>query len=226
MTDASRWAILKKQLADRPLLPFMLGMTIEECRKYSHSTPPSNYIDKINTAIEEDRKAKTLRIKNELGKIVGYRESCIYAKRFNISDTTMRKIIEGEKTMISYDVIDKMEIWLNFITGMTLSIENPLTPQRYIKAEFDKIDKTLNKVALSLLQYPRIFRDNIEKMDFETGYQGQYYISTYLRRHAESLQQIADWLQSTVDQFQQKNNDKWNKEIVDYIQYDIMTSKD
>ncbi|RGL13358.1 hypothetical protein [Bacteroides uniformis] len=226
MTDSRKWAILKKQLADRPLLPFTLGMTIEECRKYSHSTPPSDYIDKINAAIEEDRKSKTHRIKIELGKIVGYRESCIYAKKFNISDTTMRKIIEGEKTMVGYDVIDKMEIWLNFTTGMTLSIENPLTPQRYIKAEFDKIDKTLNEIALSLLQYPRIFRNSIEKMDFEPDYQGKYYISTYLRRHAESIQQIADWLQNTVDQFQEKDREKWNKEIVDYIQYDIMSNKE
>lgn len=226
MTDASKWAILKKQLADRPLLPFTLGMTIEECRKYSHSTPPSDYIDKINTAIEEDRKKKTLRIKNELGKIVGYRETCTYAKKFNISDTTLRMIIEGKKTMVSYDVIDKMEMWLNFITGMTLSMENPLTPQRYIKAEFDKIDKTLNEVALKLLQYPRLFRNSIEKMNFEPDYKGRYYISTYLRMHAESLQQIADWLQNTVDQFQEKGKEKWNKEIVDYIQYDIIPNKE
>lgn len=225
MTDSSRWAILKKQLADRPLLPFTLGISIEECRKYSHSTPPSDYIDKINTAIEEDRKAKTLRIRNELGKIVGYRESCIYARKFNVSDTTMRKIIEGKKDKVGYDVIDKMEVWLNSITGMPLSIENPLTPQRYIKAEFDKIDKTLNEIALSLLQYPRVFRDNIEKMSFESDYQRKYYIATYLRRHAESLVQIADWLQGTVDQFNQKDNEKWNKEILDYIQYDIMTDK-
>lgn len=128
--------------------------------------------------------------------------------------------------MVSYDVIDKMEMWLNFITGMTLSMENPLTPQRYIKAEFDKIDKTLNEVALKLLQYPRLFRNSIEKMNFEPDYKGRYYISTYLRMHAESLQQIADWLQNTVDQFQEKDKEKWNKEIVDYIQYDIIPNKE
>ena len=201
-------------------------MTPEECRKYSHNSPPSDYIDKIDAAINEDRKAKTLRIKNELGKIVGYRETCIYAEKFNISDTTMRKIIEGKKEMVSYDVIDKMEIWLNCITGMPLSMENPLTPQRYIKNEFDKIDKTLNEIAINLLQYPRIFRNGIEKMDFEPDYQGKYYISTYLRKHAESLEHIADWLQNTVTQFQEKDREKWNKEIIDYIQYNIMTDKE
>lgn len=71
----NRWVDIKKLLKECPLLAYKVKIPLENWDQYMHSVPSIDEINRIYYAIQEDRKKKTLRIKEELSKIVGYRGS-------------------------------------------------------------------------------------------------------------------------------------------------------
>lgn len=77
----TRWVGIKRQIKDRPLLAYRVGIPLDNWDKYMHSTPPFNEVNRIYFEIQEDRKGKTLRIKDALSKIVGYRESKEFSRK-------------------------------------------------------------------------------------------------------------------------------------------------
>lgn len=111
----TRWSDVKKQIKERPLLAYRAGIQLEDWDNYMHSIPPTNEINRIYYKILEDRKRKTLRIKESLSKIVGYRESKEFSKKCGVSDTSIRDILEGKKDLVGYDVINRLELFLHVI---------------------------------------------------------------------------------------------------------------
>jgi len=147
----SRWSDIKKQIKERQLLAYRVGIPLDEWDKYMHSTPPTDEINRIYNAIHEDRRTKTLRIKEGLSKIVGYRESKEFSRKAGVSDTSIREIIEGKKEMAGYDVINRLEIFLNVILpDFDLSIENPLNVKNFTTEKMGEIASNINAVADNL----------------------------------------------------------------------------
>lgn len=203
---AKRWAEIKNQIRERPLLSYIVGIPIEKYKEYTHGTPQAEFILEAEAAIHLDREAKTERIKNELSKIVGYREAKEYSRKFNISDTTIRQVIEGKKERLSYDVIDKFELWLNKITGFEMSLENLLTPKEYLKSETDVISTELSNISNRILRYPIDIKRDVAKMEIDI-YGCDYSIVRALRSDAQQLLDIADRINLYVNEFM-KINDK------------------
>lgn len=213
-SDSKKWGIVKKQFNMRPMLPYILGMPLEEYQKYMYETPPSEYVNLYYEKVENDRKEKTQKIKEELKKVVGYRESCQYARIFNVSDTTVREVIEGKKKSIGYDMIDKLEIYLHAISGMKLSVGNMLSPQYCVDKEFRTIEKSLDEIAFELMRFPEYFKKCIESMSVDLEYKSDTVsLLASLEQQVHSLQDIIDRLQTLVDLFMKKNNIDWLIEL-------------
>ncbi|MGV4413215.1 hypothetical protein [Chryseobacterium sp. T1] len=150
----TRWNDIKKQINARQLLAYRVGIPVEKWDEYMHSIPSKEEINRIYEAIQTDRINKTTRLKNELGKIVGYRESVIFSKKIRVSDTSLREILEGKKTKAGYETIDKIELYLNTIMpDFQMSIENPLSLRNFTQDFANEIGVELTKVAENLKDF-------------------------------------------------------------------------
>jgi transcriptional regulator with XRE-family HTH domain len=144
----TRWADIKKVLKERQLLVYLVEIPIEKWDLYMHSTPSESEVNRIYNVIQSDRIAKTLRIKNELSKIVGYREAKEFSKRAGVSDTIIRDILEGKKEKVGYDVINRLEIFLNAILpDFEPSIENTFNRKIHTVDTIIEITANINKAA-------------------------------------------------------------------------------
>ena len=147
----TKWADIKKQIRERQLLAYRVGIPLDDWDKYMHSTPPADEVNRIYYAIQEDRKIKTLRIKDALSKIVGYRESKDFSRKTRVSDTSIRDIIEGKKDMVGYDVINRLEMFLHVtMPDFELSIENPLSVRSFTVETINDISTKIDQVADSI----------------------------------------------------------------------------
>ena len=144
----TRWGDVKKQIRERQLLAYRVGIPLDDWDKYMHSTPPADEVNRIYIAIQEDRKKKTLRIKDALSKIVGYRESKEFSRKTRVSDTSIKDIIEGKKDMAGYDVINRLEIFLHVtMPDFELSIENPLNIRSFTVETINDLASSINLAA-------------------------------------------------------------------------------
>lgn len=170
----TRWVDIKKQINERQLLAYRVKIPLEKWDIYMHSSPSVDEINRIYSEIQEDRMVKTLRIKEGLSKIVGYRESKEFSKKSGVSDTSIRDIIEGKKTIAGYDIINKLELFLNrVLPDFELSIENPLTFKSYTQDYVGEIATEINKVADNLKQYCFKLTEIARKQEAEIGWDGK-----------------------------------------------------
>lgn len=93
----TRWVDIKKQIKERPLLAYRVGIPLEAWDSYMHSTPSSNEVNRIYSEIQEDRKRKTLRIKEALSKIVGYRESKEFSRKVVFPIRLSEILLKGKR---------------------------------------------------------------------------------------------------------------------------------
>ncbi|MBB4807407.1 hypothetical protein HNP38_002711 [Chryseobacterium defluvii] len=188
----TRWADIKKQIKERQLLAYRVGIPLDKWDEYIHSTPPESEINRIYFAIQEDRKSKALRIKEELSKIVGYREAKEYSKKSGVSDTVIREVIEGKKEMAGYDIINRLELFLSVIvSGFELSIENPLNVKSYTYEQIGEITSDIDKIAESLKYYCYKLTELSRKMEKDKDWNGNEIEPTYsLERSIERLSEL------------------------------------
>lgn len=179
-----RWVDIKKQIKERPLLAYRVGIPLNNWDKYMHSTPPENEVNRIYFEIQGDRKRKTLRIKEELSKIVGYRESKEFSRKSGVSDSTIRDILEGKKDMAGYDVIDRLELFLHVtMEDFELSLENPLSVKKYTHEYMVEIAGQIDKTADTLKQYCFKLTEMARKMELDKDWQGNEVEPSFTLKH-------------------------------------------
>ena len=170
----NRWVDIKKHINERQLLAYRVGIPLDKWDNYMHSIPSVEEINRIYFCIQEDRINKTLRIKEGLSKIVGYRESVEFSRKSGVSSTSIRDIIEGKKLMAGYDIINKLELFLNTVlTDFELSIENPLTLKTYCQDYIGDLASEINKIADGLKLYCFKLTEMARKQETETGWDGK-----------------------------------------------------
>lgn len=195
----TRWTDIKKQINARQLLAYRVGIPVEKWDKYMHSIPEENEINRIYEAIQQDRINKTLRLKNELSKIVGYRESVIFSKKIGVSDSLIREILEGKKVKAGYEVIDKIELYLNTImSDFEMSIENPLTIRNFTQDFANQIGNEITKIAESLKDYRFDFMQMATKQETRTDFRGNKMPAS--RSIELSMQKLAE-IKENIDLF-------------------------
>lgn len=170
----NRWVDIKKHINERQLLAYRVGIPLDKWDNYMHSIPSVEEINRIYFCIQEDRINKTLRIKEGLSKIVGYRESVEFSRKSGVSSTSIRDIIEGKKLMAGYDIINKLELFLNTVlTDFELSIENPLTLKSYSQDYIGDLASEINQIADGLKLYCFKLTEMARKQETETGWDGK-----------------------------------------------------
>ncbi len=195
----TRWADIRKQINERQLLAYRVGIPIERWDDYMHSTPSMSEINRIYAAIQDDRKTKTLRIREGLTKIVGYREAKEFSRKTGVSDTSIRDIIEGKKEMAGYDMINKLEILLNSVLDdFELSVENPLTIKTYSREYLGEIAVDINRVADDLRRYCFKLSEMARNQELEKDWYGNAIPASESIKY--SIQSLTE-LKSKVDIF-------------------------
>ncbi len=174
-----------------------------------HSTPSEDEINRIYEAIQQDRINKTARVKEALSKIVGYRESVVYSKKIGISDSYIREILEGKKVKAGYEIIDKIELFLNTILpDFEMSIENPLTLKNFTQDYATKITNEINKVVENLKDYRFNLAQMITKREATTDWKGNKISVT--RSIEYSIEKLTD-IKEEIDLFWNLYIEKQNK---------------
>lgn len=169
----TRWVDVKKQIKERQLLAYRVGIPLDKWDEYMYSLPSHDEIDRIYLAIQEDRRKKTLRIKEGLSKIVGYRESNEYARKSGVSNNSIREIIEGKKEMAGYDIINRLELFLHVVLdNFELSLENPLTVKAYAQQHIGEIATSISRIADNLHRDCFTLTELARKMEKNTDWQG------------------------------------------------------
>lgn len=175
----TRWTDIKKQIKERPLLAYRVGIPLEKWDHYMHSIPSKSEIDRVYLAIHDDRKSKTLRIRMALSQIVGYRECKLFSRKSGVSDCTISEILEGKKDMAGYDVINRLELFLSRIMpDFELSIENTLTIKNYTDDYIGDITKQIDNIADGLKRYCFTLTQQARKKERETDYAGNPMLPT------------------------------------------------
>ena len=180
----TRWVDIKKQIKERPLLAYRVGIPLDNWDRYMHSVPSSDEVNRIYLEIQEDRKRKTLRIKEALSKIVGYREAKEFSRKSGVSDSVIRDIIEGKKEMAGYDVINRLELFLHVtMADFELSLENPLSVKQYTREYIGEIASQIDNTADRLKQYCFKLSEMSRKMENDKDWYGNEVEPTYTLEH-------------------------------------------
>lgn len=206
----TRWTDIKRQINARQLLAYRVSIPVEKWDEYMHSTPSEDEINRIYEAIQQDRINKTARVKEALSKIVGYRESVVYSKKIGISDSSIREIIEGKKIKAGYEVIDKIELFLNTILcDFEMSIENPLTLRNFIQDYANTVTNDINKVVENLKDYRFELSQMIIKGETTTDWKGNKIPVTKSIEHSiERLKDIKEEIDLFWNLYIEKQNNK------------------
>lgn len=205
LTD--KWSHLKRQLKQRQLLLYKAEVPLDLINEYLQKTPSDSEILRIESVILKDREDKTARIRAGIQKFVGHLKSPQLGKNIGVSDTTIREILTGHKTAATYDIIDKIELYLNHNYGFELSIENTLSVREFLDEEVDILIKRIYDISKSLENTPKSIKKVVE--DGEYKYQllsdfSRYYFPTpidNLNSIKEELDIITIKLQSLFDSF-------------------------
>lgn len=170
----TRWVDIKKQIKERQLLAYRVGISLDDWDTYMYSTPNVDEINRIYLAIQEDRKTKTLRIKEALSKIVGYREANEFSQKSGVSSASIRDIIEGKKDMAGYDIVNRLELFLHVtMPDFELSIENPLSVKNYTQEHLGELASEINRIADNLKQYCFRLTEMGRRMEKEKNWKGE-----------------------------------------------------
>ena len=168
-----RWGDIKKQINERQLLAYRVGISLDDWDNYMYSVPITSEVNRIYEEIKIDRKRKTLRIKEALSKIVGYRESNDFARKSGVSNTSIKQILDGKKEMAGYDIINRLELFLNRIMPeFELSIENPLNAKLHTQEHLGEIASKINQTADHIKQYCFKLTEKARKTETEKDWQG------------------------------------------------------
>ncbi|MCT4622955.1 MAG: hypothetical protein N4A46_04970 [Schleiferiaceae bacterium] len=169
----TRWADIKKLIKSRPLLAYRVNIPMKSWDKYMHSIPEAAEVNRIYIAIQEDRKQKTSRLKEELSKMVGYRESKEFSRKSGVSDTSIRNIIEGKKDKAGYDIINRLELFVSRLNpDFEMSLENPLDIKTHTQDQFGEFSSKVNNIADSLKQYCYRLTEIARKLEKEKDWMG------------------------------------------------------
>jgi transcriptional regulator with XRE-family HTH domain len=205
----TRWIDIKKQINARQLLAYRVSIPVEKWDEYMHSTPSEDEINRIYDAIQQDRINKTARVKEALSKIVGYRESVVYSKKIGISNSYIREILEGKKLKAGYEIIDKIELFLNTILpDFEMSIENPLTLKNFTQDYANTITNEINKVVENLKDYRFNLSQMITKRETATDWRGNKISAT--RSIEYSIERLTE-IKEEIDLFWNIYIEKQNK---------------
>jgi transcriptional regulator with XRE-family HTH domain len=197
----TRWVDVKKQISERQLLAYRVGIPIDKWDSYMHSTPSKDEVNRIYFAIQDDRKNKTLRVKNGLSSIVGYRESVEFSKKSGVSDTYIRDIIEGKKEMAGYDIINRLEIFLSaIIPDFEPSLENPLSIARHKQDYIAELASGVSSASDRLKHYCYKLTEMARKGEVEKDWEGKEIEPT--RSLDYSIKELTE-LKSKIDVFWQ-----------------------
>lgn len=162
MATINKWQLIKTELKKRPFLAVRLGWSIEDIEKYFAITPSEVEVEKVDRILLHDRLAKSKLLSIELKKIVGHRSAVKISDQIGISDTALRKIIEQPNHTASYDIIFKIEMYLNAIVGYKISIENTGLAANYINSSLNSVSNKVNALSQQL-QHLSISIKDLEK---------------------------------------------------------------
>ena len=148
------WKDVKLSVQTRPILLYIIGVPMENVDSFFQKAPELKEVERIRAVIAKDRHEKTSRIKEYLSKVVDYREVKHTANKIGISDTSLHNIIKGKTTEATYDMIDKIELFLSTIDGLgfEVSLGNQLTVQKHLSNEIQPIVQSLNHISRSLIE--------------------------------------------------------------------------
>ncbi|PRY90332.1 hypothetical protein BY457_12715 [Marinilabilia salmonicolor] len=206
----TRWGEIKKVLKERPLLAYKVNIPLEEWDTYMFSYPSHQEIDRIYDEIMTDRKEKTLRVKEGLSKIVGYRESKEFSRRSGVSDSSIRQILDGKKERAGYDIINRLELFLSVtMEEFEPSPENPLSVREFAQNSIAYIASQLNKVAENLKGYCFDLTEMVRKENKRFDFFGER-ISPSIRieRNIERLKEIKDGIDMLWENYIDGNEKK------------------
>ncbi len=208
----NKWNHLKQQIRERQLLLYKAQIPIVSINDYLLGTPSNEEILRIEKVILDDRREKTLRIRIGLQKFVGHLKSPQVSKNIGVSDTTIREIWTGKKDTASYNIIDKVELYLNQNFGFELLIENRLTVREFLDNEVDKIIGKINSISDFLIRIPKSIKKVVKQGEYEyqlTNNFEKYYFPTpidNLNKIRADLDALTIGLQSMFDSFIKKDN--------------------
>lgn len=149
----SAWKDVKLSIQTRPILLYLIGVPIEEVNAFFQKAPTIEEVERIRDIITKDREEKTIRLKEYLAKVVPYGEVTYTANRIGISNTSLKNIIEGKTKKATYEMIDKIELFLSTIDGLgfEVSLGNQLTIQKHLSNEIQPITRNINQIGISLI---------------------------------------------------------------------------
>lgn len=191
----TRWQNIKVQIKERPLLAYHAEIPLDKWDDYMGSIPNAEEINRIYHAIQEDKKKKTHRIKDELSKIVGYREAKLFSRKTKVSDTAIRQIIEGKKETVGYSTIDRLELFISLVNpDFKPSVENPLNAKKYTNDYIGDIASDMSDIANHIKYYCNELTENARKMKKSKDWNRQedIKITASLERNIERLKKIKD----------------------------------
>lgn len=197
-----RWDYVKRELRARPLLAYKTGIRYEQFDEYMRGYPNAVVIQSVYERILLDKSEKTARVQKELLDIVDYRGIKSLSKQIMVSDSYIRDIITGKKEIASYNIIDKIEIFLQSVNPkFELSIENLLTPQKHVAIEIDNIIQQIDSACLGIYRSLPDIKKVANKMKLQTDFFREnaipinsslnYYIGILLQ-NSENLKIISD----------------------------------
>ena len=149
----SAWKDVKLSIQRRPILLYIIGVPMEELNTFLLKPPAPEEVMRIRAIIAKDREEKTSRLKEYLTKVVSYREVTYTANRIGISNTSLNNIIEGKTKKATYEMIDKIELFLSTIDGLgfEVSLGNQLTIQKHLANEIQPIVQNINRIGVGLI---------------------------------------------------------------------------
>jgi transcriptional regulator with XRE-family HTH domain len=204
----NKWSHLKRQIRDRQLLAYIIGISAKDINTYMCSSPPNEEIKRIEEIILNDRKEKTERIKKELSKIIGYRESVEMSKRIGVSDTLIRNIMSEEEKFPSYEVIDKIELFINALKPeFELSLENTLTISKHVNNEVDEIIMDIYRVYDGLVRFSVDLKIKSKKMKLDKDiWDATIPLNSLLDRYINLLKDVSVKLNYMSDNYFKNSN--------------------
>lgn len=174
--------------------------------------PSNEEVLRIEKLINKDRIEKTLRIREGLQKITGYRETVKIAKKLGISDTTLRQIMTGKREASSYQSIDRIELFLQAVSDFEPSLENSLSVFDFLTDEIADINKSFYDIAEGLknCQMDLNYMAKNKKLPF--FYKGSFDSIRYnptdrLVRYSVHLNETIEKLSDLIDTYIEKSTE-------------------
>ncbi|MDO4725954.1 MAG: hypothetical protein Q4A56_01860 [Porphyromonadaceae bacterium] len=203
----NRWDYVKKEIRARPLLAYKSCIPYEQFDEYMRGYPDAAFIQYAYDNIQSDKKKKTARIQKELVDIVAYRGVKRFAQKVMISDSYLRDIISGKKDTASYNIIDKVEIFINSVNpDFELSLENLLTPKKHVAIEVENIILQIDFACHGIYQSLGDIKKAADNMRLRTDmfWDNVIPINASLNHHINELIRCSDSLNDISEMYFKK----------------------